>query len=137
MLKELNIDLQFEQAADFTSQMWVEFNANALLAGFSLRADPDGTIGEVVHSEGFYNAGHSVNPDLDEAIERARSSYDLEERAEEYRTVEELLARDIYGVYVGYGVGFRAATQRVGNFESIFGAEGKERYDELLDNDFA
>lgn len=131
MLREINIDMQFEQASDFTNQMWVQFNANALLAGFSLRADPDGTIGEVVHSEGFYNAGHVPNAALDEAIELARSSYDIEERAAHYRTVEEILAREAYDVYASYSVGYRAGRSRVGNFQSIFGAEGKERYDEL------
>lgn len=131
MLREIGIDMQFEQATDFTNQMWVERNSNALLAGFSLRADPDGTIGEVVHSEGFYNAGHSPNADLDEAIELARSSYDLEERAEHYLTVEKILADQVYDVYASYGVGYRAAATKVGAFASIFGAEGKERYDEL------
>ena len=131
MLREINIDMQFEQASDFTNQMWVQFNANALLAGFSLRADPDGTIGEVAHSGGFYNAGHVPNAALDEAIELARSSYDLEERAAHYRTVEEILAREAYGVYAAYSVQFRAARNKVGNFDSIFGAEGKERYEEL------
>ena len=112
--------------------MWVQKNANALLAGFSLRADPDGTIGEVVHSAGFYNAGHVADAELDGAIERARASYDLDERAEGYQEVERILARQALNVYVSYGVGFRAGLQRVKNFtETVFGAEGKERYDEL------
>jgi len=131
LLREIGIDMQFEQATDFTNQMWVETNSNALLAGFSLRADPDGTIGEVVHSQGFYNAGHVPNAPLDQAIEAARGSYDLEERAELYLEVEHILAEEVYDVYASYGVGFRAAASKVGNFQSIFGAEGKERYDEL------
>jgi peptide/nickel transport system substrate-binding protein len=134
LLREIGIDMQFEQATDFTNQMWVDRNANALIAGFSLRADPDGTIGEVVHSGGFYNAGHVPNAALDEAIELGRSSYDLEERAAHYLTVEKILAEEVYDVYASYGVGFRAASTQVGNFQSIFGAEGKERYDELQIN---
>ncbi|MDA1003752.1 MAG: ABC transporter substrate-binding protein, partial [Chloroflexi bacterium] len=131
MLKEINIDMEFEQAQDFTQQMWVQYSANGLLAGFSLRADPDGTIGEVAHSAGFYNAGHAPNAELDNAIEAARASYDLAERAENYKEVERVLARDAYGVYASYSVAYQSAAKRVANFESIFGAEGKERYDEL------
>jgi ABC-type transport system substrate-binding protein len=84
-----------------------------------------------VHSEGFYNAGHVPNPELDEAIEKARETYDLEERKELYREVERILADQVYDVYSTYSTAYRAALKRVQNTSTIFGAEGKERYAEL------
>jgi ABC-type transport system substrate-binding protein len=131
MLKEINVELELIPLQTFTNRMWVVGDVNSLLAGFSLRADPDGTIGEVVHSEGFYNAGHAENPELDTAIENARETYDLEERKMWYQEVEKILADEVYDIYSTYSSQYRAFQPRVQNVSTIFGAEGKDRYVDL------
>lgn len=137
MLAEIGIDMQIEPLQTYTNRMWVVQDVNSLLAGFSLRADPDGTVGEVVHSEGFYNAGHVPNEELDHAIEMARQSYDLEERKRWYAEVERILADQVYDVYSTYTSQYRAFQPRVQNASTIFGAEGKDRYHELWIDDEA
>ena len=131
MLKQINIEMELVPTRTLTASMWVAQEFNSVLAGFSLRADPDGTVGEVVHSQGFYNAGHLPNDELDEAIEKARESYDLEERAGHYREVERLLVDNVYNVFSMFSTRYRLVHKRVQNIETIFGAEGKERYTEL------
>lgn len=55
------------------------------LAGFSLRADPDGTVSETLRSDGFYNPGHLPNAELDGlSIHKARETYAQAERKTYY-----------------------------------------------------
>ncbi len=136
MLGKIGIDMKIEPLQTYTNRMWVVQDVNSLLAGFSIRADPDGTAGEVVHSEGFYNAGHVPNEELDNAIEMARQSYDLEERKRWYAEVERILVDQVYDVYSTYTAQYRAFQPRVQNAGTVFGAEGKDRYHELwIDDD--
>ena len=130
-LKPLNIDVQVMQEKDYTNQMWVNQSRNTLLAGFSLRADPDGTISEVVSTDGFYNAGHVPNPELDAAIKAARETYDQAQRKSLYAKVEAILVNNPYDVYSLYSSAYEAANKTVGNLDIVFGAEGKQRYVEL------
>lgn len=131
MLKKINVQLELIPLQTYTNRMWVVQDVNSLLAGFSIRADPDGTLSEVVHSKGFYNAGHVENPQLDDIIAKARESYDTKERKKYYQEAEKILADQVYDVYSTYSAQFRASRKRVQNVDLTFGAEGKERYDEF------
>lgn len=131
MLKKINVQLELIPLQTYTNRMWVVQDVNALQAGFSIRADPDGTLSEVVHSKGFYNAGHVENPQLDDVIAKARESYDSKERKKYYQEAEKILADQVYDVYSTYSAQFRASRKRVQNVDLTFGAEGKERYDEF------
>lgn len=134
MLKKINVQLELLPLQTYTNRMWVTQDVNALQAGFSIRADPDGTLSEVVHTKGFYNAGHFENPQLDDIIAKARESYDTKERKRYYQEAEKILADQVYDVYSTYSAQFRVARKRVQNTDLTFGAEGKERYDEIWVN---
>lgn len=131
MLKKINVQLDLIPLQSVTTRMWVVQDLNSALSSFSIRADPDGMVAEVVHSKGFYNAGHVENPQLDDMIAKARESYNTQERKRLYQEIEKYLATNPYDMYSTYTAQFRAARKRVQNTDLTFGAEGKERYDEF------
>jgi peptide/nickel transport system substrate-binding protein len=127
----IKLDIEMQDVATANDTMWVSRTSPMYLAGFSIRSDPDGMVSEAYHSQGFYNAGHLPNPDLDALIDKARSSYDLQERKKVYTTIQDTIANDVHTVFLVYAVGSAALAKKVQNSETLFGGEGKWRYKEL------
>ncbi|MGE3601652.1 MAG: ABC transporter substrate-binding protein, partial [Dehalococcoidia bacterium] len=81
MLTKINVnfDIKPMATAELTNRAYILKNAPVTQAGLSARADPDGLLGESLHSQGFYNPGHLPNPEMDSLVERARETYDQAE----------------------------------------------------------
>jgi peptide/nickel transport system substrate-binding protein len=133
MLSKIGIDLQIVPlaVAELTNRTFVLKNAPMQLAGFSLRADPDGTISETLRSDGFYNPGHLPNPELDGLIDKARETYVQAERKSYYDKIQQIAIDQVYDWYVFYGYSYTSAPKSVLNMGQYYGGEGKPRYANL------
>jgi ABC-type transport system substrate-binding protein len=134
MLKEVGVNVEptMVEVGTMTQRMWNTQDMPVCLAGFSIRADPDGMMSELYHSKGFYNAGHPDHPTMDGLVEKARQSYDIKERTNLYTQVQRLGLDENFGVYFYYSLNTQASVANLKGAENIFGAEGKQRYDELF-----
>lgn len=104
------------------------------LAQLSLRADPDGFASELLHSKAYFNPGNRTDGDfakMDELIEAGRAEYEPEARAEIYAQVSALAGELCIQQYGTYSNVYRISNDRVGNFESIYGYEGKDRWTDI------
>ncbi|MCZ7526289.1 MAG: ABC transporter substrate-binding protein [Acidimicrobiia bacterium] len=91
----------FEVELDISDQMSLVldlFEKNYTAACFSMgveTSDPDIVYYGTFHSESASNYVAYSNPEMDEALDRGRTSTDPSERAEAYATVQRLLAEDV------------------------------------------
>lgn len=133
MLSKIGIDLTVVPiaVAELTNRTFVLKNAPMQLAGFSLRADPDGTISETLRSDGFYNSGHLPNQELDDLIDKARQTYVQAERKSYYDKIQQIAIDQVYDWYVFYSYLNTAATKNVLNLSQFYGGEAKPRYANL------
>ncbi|MGE3074423.1 MAG: ABC transporter substrate-binding protein [Dehalococcoidia bacterium] len=133
MLSKINIDLTVVPVAvaELTNRTFVLKNAPMQLAGFSLRADPDGTISETLRSDGFYNPGHLPNAELDGLIDKARETYVQAERKTYYDQIQQIAIDQVYDWYVFYSYLNSAAQKNILNLSQLYGGEAKPRYANL------
>jgi peptide/nickel transport system substrate-binding protein len=138
-MAEVGIDIELVQGGGGLTLYHDGLLPLFLTGGFSLRADPDGTIFEVWHGKGFYNAAarrhngfFSIDPALDRKLEQAQETYVTEERAEFYHQAEEIIVFDAHGVFTGWPNGLWAVNHNVENF--VTGGEGKGRFKKIWIN---
>lgn len=133
MLSKIGIDLTIVPlaTAELTSRTFVLADAPMSLAGFSLRADPDGTISETLHSTGFYNSAHLPNPELDDLIDKARQTYEQSERKAYYDQIQQIAIDQVLDWNVFYSYAYAAAPKHVLNMEQYYGGEAKPRFANL------
>ena len=124
----IELDVTPLATADLTNRDYVLKNAPLNLAGFSARVDPDGMVADVLSSNGFYNPGHQANPQLDDLIVKARSTYDQNARKALYDQVQQMAIDQVYDYYDLYANGYAAGQAKVKNLNSLWGPEGKQRY---------
>jgi len=65
---------------------------------------------------------------LDGLIDKGRQSYDINQRKAFYDQVQQLAIDQVYDIYTYYSVVFAAGQSKVQNMDTIWGAEGKQRY---------
>lgn len=131
-LKRVGIELELDPS-DALNKYHDGLTELFITPSFSIRADPDGTVFELYHARGAYNAAaqrnggeFSIDPELDRLLEAAQETYDLEERAELYHQAERKIVMDAHGVFFGWrAVGWAHQTSIKG-FST--GAEGKGRF---------
>jgi peptide/nickel transport system substrate-binding protein len=133
MLKKINVDLDVKPiaTAELTNRAYVVKDAPVTEAGLSARADPDGLLGESLHSQGFYNPGHLPNPQVDDLVEKARQTYVQDERKKFYDQLQQLAIDQVFDIYIYYSNAIAAAPSKVKNLSTIWGVEGKQRWKQL------
>jgi peptide/nickel transport system substrate-binding protein len=72
----------------------------AYMIGWSGRADPDGNMWQMLHSGGTFNYGHYSNPDVDKALDDARTVAGLPERRAFYAKVWAQERKDLPLIYL-------------------------------------
>lgn len=96
-----------QRQINFTPMRWTQ------------RADPDGLLSILFHSTGHANSTGYNNPEVDELLERARRSFDQDERKALYDRAHELILEDLPYVPIYFSVEYAAMNQRVRGFEWI------------------
>lgn len=137
-LSEFGITLETEflqSGAAFA--LYKEGNHDCFFSGFSIRADPHGSLGEQFLSQGGF--AWTQNPqtgDLDEDVDRllrqANEEYDIEARKGLYSEAQDLIVNDsamtAFLYYNNVNLGVSNLADSTG---PLFGGEGKPRYAEL------
>ena len=133
MLSKIGVDITIVPlaVAELTSRTFVKKDAAMQLAGFSLRADPDGTVSETLRSDGFYNSGHRPNAELDDLIDKARETYVQAERKSFYDKIQQIAIDQVYDWYVYYGFSYAATPKSILNMGQFYGGETKPRFGNL------
>jgi peptide/nickel transport system substrate-binding protein len=99
-LRKVGIDLQIQQmewAAVLQAQRDRNFDLN--LTFNTNRPDPDTYLG-VAHSKFSQNWGRYSNPKMDELLEKARSSFNVQERKTLYADIQRLFATELPYLYL-------------------------------------
>lgn len=91
-------------------------NYQAALLGWSGRPDPDGNIYSWFHTGGGFNDMQYSNPQVDAALDAARSSNEQAQRATDYQQAETLMLQDAPYVFLYHGVSIQATTKNVQGF---------------------
>jgi peptide/nickel transport system substrate-binding protein len=68
--------------------------------GYSWITEPDLMATAYFHSEGNWNRGRYVNPEMDELIVKGRSIIDMEKRQKHYQDIEKRLVEDYTDVFI-------------------------------------
>ncbi len=72
----------------------------AYMIGWSGRADPDGNMWQMLHTGGTFNYGHYSNPDVDKALDDARTVADVPGRRAFYAKVWAQERQDLPLIYL-------------------------------------
>jgi len=133
LLTKINVDLTVTplSVAEAQDRQHVKRDVPLDLSSFSLRTDPDGIVSDTLSKQGYWNDGHLDNPQLDDLILKARQTYDQGQRQALYDQIQQIAIDQVYQFYLYYNVAYAGGAAKIGNFDSIFGAEGKQRYKTL------
>jgi peptide/nickel transport system substrate-binding protein len=91
-------------------------NYQAALLGWSGRPDPDGNMYSWFHTGGGFNDMQYSNPQVDAALDAARTSNVQADRATDYQQAETLMLQDAPYVFLYHGVSIQATTKNVQGF---------------------
>lgn len=104
----------------------------AAASTWSLRLDPDSTVGQFYTEKSAYNAGGAPTPATEALVSKAREIYERDERKEIYREIQVKGLEELYScIPTYYGINQSTALASVGNFENFYGGEGKPRFANL------
>jgi peptide/nickel transport system substrate-binding protein len=91
---------------------------DAILLGWTQLVDPDKGTYDQFHSRGGLNWGGYRNAEVDELLERGRSTPDREERAGIYRRIAEIVARELPYYVLSYQRYHLFHSSRIEGFEA-------------------
>jgi peptide/nickel transport system substrate-binding protein len=106
---EFAASLQAGYAGDF----------QAYMIGWSGRADPDGNMWQMLHSGGTFNYGHYSNPDVDKALDDARTVASLDQRRVFYAKVWAQERKDLPLVYLWISKNIVGMKRDVTGFQQV------------------
>jgi peptide/nickel transport system substrate-binding protein len=81
------------------------------------RPDPDQTVRGLFHSTGFYNPGRFKNEQLEELMDRAVATWNLEERKKLYWQLEEVIQQEAIDVGLFYAQALEAGSTAVQGYQ--------------------
>jgi ABC-type transport system substrate-binding protein len=99
---------------------------------WSLRVDPDGSIGQFYTQKAAYNSGAGAVPEIESLVQQARQTYDQAQRKQMYFDIQAKAVDMVYScIPTYYGINEASAVKAVGNLAALYGGEGKPRYANL------
>ena len=133
MLKKIGVTMNIEV---FSVGVATEhfFHANkhpVYITGWSRYPEPDWIASLAFKSDGFYNAGNVLRPDVDALVALGASLYERPERERVYRDLNALILREAWYVPLLYGVNYAAGPKRVRNLDTLMGWDGKMNLREI------
>ena len=101
MLNEAGFDTKIK-TMEFASSLQAGYvgDFQAYMIGWSGRADPDGNMWQMLHTGGQFNYGHYSNPDVDKALDDARTVAGVDQRRVSYAKVWEQERKDLPLIYL-------------------------------------
>jgi peptide/nickel transport system substrate-binding protein len=101
MANEAGFDVKI-RSMEFASSLQAGYAGDfeAYLIGWSGRADPDGNMWQMLHGGGTFNYGHYQNPEVDKALDDARTVSAVDQRRGFYATVWQHERDDLPLIYL-------------------------------------
>ena len=101
MAQEAGFDVKL-QSLEFASSLQAGYRGdfNSYNIAWSGRIDPDGNLYPFLHTGGTFNYGHYASPVMDDLLDRARLTPNLDARRALYRQVVELERKDLPLIYL-------------------------------------
>jgi len=106
---EFAASLQSGYAGDF----------QAYMIGWSGRADPDGNMWQMLHTGGTFNYGHYTNPDVDKALDDARTVATVDQRRASYTKVWDQERKDLPLIYLWISKNIVGMKQTITGFQQV------------------
>ena len=127
MLKDvgivMNIDVLNTGAA--TESFFHGQKYGLYVTSWSRYPEPDWVASLAYKSDGYYNAGNVLRPDVDRMVQLGASLYSIEDRRRVYHELNALVLDEAWFVPMLYGVTHAAAPARVRNLDTLIGWDGK------------
>jgi peptide/nickel transport system substrate-binding protein len=106
---EFAASLQSGYAGDF----------QAYMIGWSGRADPDGNMWQMLHTGGTFNYGHYSNPDVDKALDDARTVAAVDQRRAFYAKVWDQERNDLPLIYLWISKNIVGMKKSITGFQQV------------------
>ena len=130
----LGIDIRFEplELVEFIPAFFENGEYHMTLTGWSRYPEPDWIASLAYTETGLYNPTGAqdtpspIHPDLDQLVSDARATFDVEERREFYRRINDIIVGEGHFYTMLYGVNFTGVRNAIQNAEeTMFNGEGK------------
>ena len=130
----LGIDVVFEplELVEFIPAFFENGEYHMTLTGWSRYPEPDWIASLAYTETGVYNptadqeTPSPIHPDLDQLVSDARATFDVEERRDLYRQVNDIIVGEGHFYTMLYGVNFTGVRNAIQNAEeTLFNGEGK------------
>ena len=130
----LGIDVVFEplELVEFIPAFFENGEYHMTLTGWSRYPEPDWIASLAYTETGVYNptadqeTPSPIHPDLDQLVADARATFDVEERRDLYRQVNDIIVGEGHFYTMLYGVNFTGVRNAIQNAEeTLFNGEGK------------
>lgn len=130
----LGIDVVFEplELVEFIPAFFENGEYHMTLTGWSRYPEPDWIASLAYTETGVYNptadqkTASPIHPDLDQLVADARATFDVEERRDLYRQVNDIIVGEGHFYTMLYGVNFTGVRNAIQNAEeTLFNGEGK------------
>ena len=130
----LGIDVVFEplELVEFIPAFFEDGEYHMTLTGWSRYPEPDWIASLAYTETGVYNptadqeTASPIHPDLDQLVADARATFDVEERRDLYRQVNDIIVGEGHFYTMLYGVNFTGVRNAIQNAEeTLFNGEGK------------
>ena len=108
----ITVNIQSEEFGQLLTETEAQ-NFDAALVGWSGRIDPDGNMYSWFHTGGGNNDGKYSNPDVDKALEDARTTTDQSKRRQLYQQAQKLLVQDGAYVFITHAPAEQISTNKV------------------------
>jgi peptide/nickel transport system substrate-binding protein len=116
-LHKINVGMDIEPVnpADAYARV-LQKKTNWTHASWTQRADPNGLLYILFHSKGHANTTGYSNPKVDELLEQAGGTYEVERRRPLYHSAERMITDDVPYVFLNYTAEFAVMSRKVQNW---------------------
>jgi peptide/nickel transport system substrate-binding protein len=112
---DLNMEIEVVPAADAFALV-VEGVTNWNPTSWAPRADPDGLLRILFHTDGFQNTSRYSNPEVDRLLDEAATIYDTDQARELYTEAERIIVEDASFIFIHFPSVFAARRAEVEDF---------------------
>ena len=127
MLKDIGITMNIDvlNTGAATESFFHGQKYGLYVTSWSRYPEPDWVASLAYKSDGYYNAGNVLRPDIDEMVQLGASLYGIDDRRRVYHELNALVLDEAWFVPMLYGVTHAAAPARVRNLDTLIGWDGK------------
>ncbi len=127
MLKKIGVTMKIEvlNTGSATEDFFHGRRYPMYITSWSRYPEPDWLASLAYKSDGYYNPGNVLRPDIDQLVERGASLYDIGARKTVYDELNTIVLDEAWYVPLLYGVNYAAAPRKVHNLDRLMASDGK------------